>query len=482
VSNISKARIIGVKEGSIAEEVELLPGDCLVSINGQEIKDILDYKFNEADSYIELEIEHSDGLREIYEIEKDESEELGIIFENELIDKAHNCHNKCIFCFMEQLPKNVRETLIFKDDDYRLSFFSGNYVTLTNMKKSDIDRIIKYRLSPINISVHATDEDVRCMMLNNRFAGKVLKYIDKLYEAHIDMNTQIVLCKDINDGEILKKTIKDLSKYAPILKSICIVPVGLSKNRDGLYPLKPLEKEDCIKTVNMINKFQDEFLKKFKTRLVYLADEIYLKAELAIPKYADYENFSQLENGVGMIAVFEQEFEKEIKKLKNKFQKDNNIFKGMNKKVTLVTGRIIEKYMNQKVAELKEIIHGLDLQVIAPINDFFGENITVTGLVVGRDIITKVNELKEKGIVLGDYLIIPKVMLKDDEDIFLDDTLLVDLQEKIDCKIIVSDGTANGFVKAILKNNVSKKISKMYKCDNVNCNSNYESSVAKNIN
>lgn len=227
MSYIDKILIYGVKKGSIADEIGLEKGDYILTVNGEKIFDILDYKFNIEDEYVELEVERKNGEIEIYEIEKEVSEDLGIEFEHELIDKPKNCTNKCIFCFMEQLPKNVRDTLIFKDDDYRLSFFTGNYITLTNMKDFDIDRIIRYRLSPINISIHATDEKVRCMMLNNRFAGKVLSYLDRFYEAGIAINTQIVLCKGINDGKILEKTIKDLSKYVPVLKSICIVPVPI---------------------------------------------------------------------------------------------------------------------------------------------------------------------------------------------------------------------------------------------------------------
>ena len=262
MSYIDKILIYGVKKGSIADEIGLEKGDYILTVNGEKIFDILDYKFNIEDEYVELEVERKNGEIEIYEIEKEVSEDLGIEFEHELIDKPKNCTNKCIFCFMEQLPKNVRDTLIFKDDDYRLSFFTGNYITLTNMKDFDIDRIIRYRLSPINISIHATDEKVRCMMLNNRFAGKVLSYLDRFYEAGIAINTQIVLCKGINDGKILEKTIKDLSKYIPVLKSICIVPVGLSKNREGLYPLERLDKQDCIDAINIAAKYQEEFKKK----------------------------------------------------------------------------------------------------------------------------------------------------------------------------------------------------------------------------
>lgn len=466
---MKKGLIAGVKPDSIAEELGIKKGDRLLKINNEDVYDILDYKFNEADFYIELEIEHEDGEVEIYEIEKDEEDELGIIFENELIDEPRNCYNKCIFCFMEQLPKNVRDTLVFKDDDYRLSFFSGNYITLTNMKDFDIDRIIKYRMSPINISIHATDEDVRCMMLNNRHAGKVLKYLERLIDAGISINTQIVLCKGINDGRVLEKTIKDLSKYAPTLKSICIVPVGLSNNREGLYPLKPLEKEDCKNIIEQVRPFQDEFLKKYKTPLVFLADEFYLKAGEKFPSYKSYGNFEQLEDGIGMTPLFEHEFKNALKKEK----KDENI----KRTVTIITGKIVEDYMKSKVKEINKLFPNVRVNVISPINRYFGEQITVTGLLTGQDIINTLKEYEENNIDLGEYVIMPRVMLKDDEDIFLDDTTLKDFQKEINKKIIVTDGTGNTFIHAICHNNTKKKIFKY--CDEETKNS-YENSL-KNI-
>ncbi len=473
---IEKVKIYGVKVGSIAQELEIRNGDYLISINGNEIIDILDYKFNEADNYIELEIEHENGEVEIYEIEKDESEELGLIFENELIDNPRNCYNKCIFCFMEQLPDNVRDSLIFKDDDYRLSFFSGNYITLTNMKENDINRIIKYRLSPINISVHATDEKVRSMMLNNRHAGKVLKYIDMLYDAGISMNTQIVLCKGINDRDILEKTIKDLSKYAPVLKSICIVPVGLSQNRDGLYPLVPLEVEDCVYTINLISKYQEEFKKKFGTPLVFVADEIYIRAGAKVPKHSDYGEFGQIEDGIGMVSNFDFEFKKAINRLKKKIEKENIDTSNIRRKVTIITGKIVEDYIKEKANKVIKIFQNIEVNVVAPINNYFGKDITVTGLVTGRDIKATLLEKISNGESIGEYIIIPRVMLKEDQDIFLDDTLLVDLSNDLDSKFVVSDGGAESFIDAIIMDTPEKKITKLYD-ENVLPGHSYENSI-----
>ncbi|MDO4282426.1 MAG: DUF512 domain-containing protein [Clostridia bacterium] len=453
---IDKVLIYGVKKGSIAEEIGLKKGDLILTLNGEKIVDILDYKFNVADEYLEIEIEHKDGTIEIYEIEKDESEDLGIIFESELIDEPRSCYNKCIFCFMEQLPDNVRETLIFKDDDYRLSFFSGNYITMTNMKDIDVDRIIRYRLSPINISIHATDEKVRCMMLNNRHAGKVLEYLDRFYQAGISINTQIVLCKGINDGNILKKTIVDLSKYAPVLKSICIVPVGLSNNRDGLYPLEALSKEDCENTIDLVSKYQEKFKKKFKTPLVFLADEFYLKAGRKMPNYSDYGEFGQIEDGIGMTALFEHDFKKEIKQLKEK-----NISYPKSKTISMITGKIVEDYMKKKAKAIQARVGNLNINIIAVENEYFGEQITVTGLITGRDILKTLHGLKEDGINIGEYIVIPRVMLKDDEDIFLDDTKLEDLQKELKLPIVVTDGSAKVFIESTILNVKNKKILKL---------------------
>ena len=451
---IDKVLIYGVKKKSIADEIGLKKGDYILTLNGQKIVDILDYKFNIDDDYIELEVLHQDGEVEIYEIEKDPSEDLGIEFEHELIDRPKNCCNKCIFCFMEQLPKNVRDTLVFKDDDYRLSFFTGNYITMTNMKESDVDRIIRYRLSPINISIHATNEKVRCMMLNNRFAGRVLGYLDKLSAADIAINTQIVLCKGINDGKILEETITYLSKYIPSLKSICIVPVGLSKNREGLYPLEKLDEQDCKNTILLVSKYQEMFKKKYGKIIVYLADEFYVKANMKFPKYSDYLDFGQLEDGIGMIPLFDHDFDKELKVIKEKIN-NSEINSNIEKKVTLITGKITDKYINKKAARIMKIFKNIHINVVSIENDYFGHDITVTGLVVGRDIINQI-----KNTDLGDYVIIPEVMLKEDEDIFLDDTTLDTLQKSINTNIVVSSGTAKGFIDAIISKIPNKKIYK----------------------
>lgn len=501
---MDKVKIFGVKKNAIAEEIGLKKGDYILSINNEKITDILDYKFHLADEYLEIEIEHEDKSIEIIEIEKDFEDELGIEFESELIDAPRSCRNKCIFCFMEQLPPNVRDTLIFKDDDYRLSFFSGNYITMTNMNEEDIHRIIKYRISPINISIHATDVETRCKMLNNRFAGEVLKYLDMLCDAKISMNTQIVLCKGINDGKILEKTIRDLSKYHECMKSICIVPVGISKYRDGLYPLLPLQKEDCINAIQIVADFQKEFMKKYGTRMVFLADEIYIKAKKDIPSYKEYEEFFAIEDGIGMISFFEHEFNKEIAKLKKKTYKKNliqNLDKNedkdkdnhIKKKVCVITGKITKEFLLKKAKILEELIKDIEIEILDVQNNYFGENITVTGLVTGSDIYNTLNELKTKGSTnnidnaknkdnnnkkIFDYIVIPDVMLKDDEDIFLDDMKLEELQSKISEKIVVTNTDVKGFISSILLNIPKSNITKIN--DKTTSINSYENSI-KNI-
>ena len=309
--------IIKVEKGSIAEELGIEPGDILMTINGKAVEDVFDYRFLINDEYIELGIKTKQGEECLAEIEKDYDEDLGIIFESGLMDDAKSCKNKCIFCFIDQLPKGMRSTLYFKDDDSRLSFLQGNYVTLTNMKDEDLDRIIYYHLSPINISVHTTDMELRKKMLKNPNADKVLKNMDRLAEAGIEMNLQIVLCKGINDGEVLEKSISDLSKYYPHARSLSVVPVGITKYRDGLYPMEPFGKDDSKEVIDIIEKWQKKLKKEIGSSFVFIADEFYINAGIEIPPSERYEDFPQIENGVGMIALMKHEFEKKMHRTKS---------------------------------------------------------------------------------------------------------------------------------------------------------------------
>ena len=422
--------------GSIAEEMEIEPGDYLVSINDEEIKDILDYKFQIFDEYITLVIEKKNGEEWDLEIEKEANEDLGIIFPEQLIEKPRSCANKCIFCFMDQLPDKVRNTLVFKDDDFRLSFITGNYVTLTNSGYKDLDRIIRYHLSPINISVHATDPEVRSMMLNNKTAYKVMEYIKYLTEHDIKINAQIVLCPNINDGKVLDKTIKELSEYAPNLQCIAIVPVGLTKYREGLYPLTVFDKEGASRTIDQINGWQAKFREKYGFNLVYLADEFYVKAEREIPEFKDYDDFPHLGDGIGMLAYFKKDFDSYLKRFKPK---------KVNKVVSIASGKIVYNIMRARMDELEKKFEGLKINLYPIENTFFGPEITVTGLITGGDLIT---QLKDKE--LGEYLILCGDMLKDDADIFLDDVTLDEVKEKLNIEIKVNNDGGIGIIKDIL--------------------------------
>ena len=306
--------IKAVEPGSIAEEMGVEPGDELLSIDGQRPEDIFDYEYFIQNEEIVVLIRKADGEEWELDIEND-FEDLGLTFENGLMSEYRSCRNKCIFCFIDQMPKGMRDTLYFKDDDSRLSFLQGNYITLTNMKDKDIERIIRFKLSPINISVHTTNPKLRCKMLNNRFAGEALRKIDRLYEAQVPMNGQIVMCKDINDGAELDRTIGDLSRYLPYMESVSVVPVGLSKFRNGLYPLEPVTKEKALETIEIVERWQKRLFLEYGTHFIHASDEFYILANLPLPEEERYDGFLQLENGVGMLRLMTSQVEEALSKL-----------------------------------------------------------------------------------------------------------------------------------------------------------------------
>ena len=428
--------ITKVSLGGIADEVGIEENDKLLTINGNEISDIIDYKFLSADEEIILEIEKANGEIWEVEVEKEFGEDLGIEFGGGIMDKAKSCSNKCIFCFMDQLPPKVRETLIFKDDDFRLSFMTGNYVTFTNSGYKDLDRIIKYHLSPINVSVHATDPEVRKMMLNNRNAGMILDYIKYLTDNGIQVNAQIVLCPGINDGQVLDKTIKELSAFYPNLLSIAIVPVGLTKYRENLYQLEGFTPETAGALIDQVEAWQDKFHNEYGDNLVFCADEFYVKADRKIPDCTRYGNFEQLEDGIGLLAYFTLEFNKTLMKYKPR---------KLEKTISVATGKSSYKFIREKADILEQTFDGLKINVYAIENNFFGPEITVTGLITGSDLISGLSNKD-----LGDYLVIDKKMLKDDEDIFLDNVTLDDVKKALNTRIVKSESFGNGFIKAII--------------------------------
>ncbi|SES65087.1 putative radical SAM enzyme, TIGR03279 family [Natronincola peptidivorans] len=428
-----------VNHDSIAEEVGLEVGDVLLSINGEMIEDIIEYKFYLAEEYLEIEIEKPDGEQWVIEIDKDYDEDLGIEFENPIIAEAKSCKNKCMFCFIDQLPKDMRKSLYFKDDDSRLSFLHGNYITLTNMRDEDIDKIIQYRISPINISVHTTNGQLRKKMLNNPKAGNILGIIKKLADNHIEMNCQIVLCHCINDGEELDNTLKDLGELSHAINSVAVVPVGLTRYREKLYPLQPFYKTTALNTIQQVESWQKKFHKTINRSLVHLSDEFYLLAEMPFPAYEDYDGFSQLENGVGMVVKFKKEFYDHLQKLKiPKFKSA--------KKVTVLTGTLIHNTMNELCQALNSKVDNFILQAIAIPNDYFGGQVSVTGLITATDILNRL-----KGIDLGEKIIIPISMLKSEEEVFLDDITVTELQNKLEVKVQVCEVEGSAFIDKALE-------------------------------
>ncbi len=436
---MEKAVVKLVEQNSIASDCGLQPGDEVLSIDGKQIRDILDFKYLTSNDYYVVEIEKQDGSIEQIEIYNDDYEQFGVVFENELIDKPMLCRNKCIFCFMDQLPPNVRSTMYFKDDDVRLSFLSGNYVTLTNLNDDDIERLCALKVSPINVSVHVTDPGKRCMMLNNRFAGKVLDIMKKFADSGIRMNAQIVLCKGVNDGEYLDKTITDLKDLYPAVRSVSVVPVGISKYREGLYPLEPFEKTDCIKVINQVECHRKQLLSEFGTGLVYLSDEFYITAGVDLPPYEYYEDFPQIENGVGLMAVMEREMELEMEFC------DEWCGKKPAPK-TIATSYIAYDFICKFVDMVKAKNPKLECNVYKIKNNFFGERITVTGLICGSDIIEQL-----KGKPLGEYLVLSGSMFRDDCDIFLDNVTKEQVEEALGVKVIINDNSGADFVAALMQ-------------------------------
>ncbi len=417
-----KHLITGIEKNSVAEEMGIEPGDFIISVNGKEIADVFDYRYFTGEEYFELLIEKPCGEEWLLEIEKDREEELGLIFDSGLMDEAKSCRNKCIFCFIDQLPRGMRETLYFKDDDSRLSFLTGNYVTLTNVSDIEFEKVLYYHLSPINISVHTTNAKLREEMLKNKHAGRLKEYLDKLSAAGIEMNFQIVLCKGVNDGEELERTITDLAEYFPHGKSLSVVPVGISDHRDGLYPLESFEKEDALKLVGQISRRQAELKEKIGTSFVFAADEFYIKAGVELPPYEHYEDFPQIENGVGMVSRFRQDF----------FDGLSAVTAGsLEASFAVVTGTAAAGLMNELCAELKKHVDGLDITVYDIRNDFFGENITVSGLLTGRDMLNGLKDIKP-----GQTLLIPSNALRSGETVFLDDLTVKDISDKLGVKVV----------------------------------------------
>ncbi len=418
--------IKSVIQGSDADNVGIKAGDELISVNGHGIEDVLDYMFYIAVDKVSLTVRR-DGRQLRRVIEKSEYDDIGLEFDTFLMDKKRSCSNNCIFCFIDQMPKGMRETLYFKDDDARLSFLQGNYVTLTNLDDKDIERIIKMRLN-INVSVHTTNPELRCKMMHNRFAGEKLKYLKMLTDSGIELNCQIVCCPGINDGKELQRTLDDLAAMMPNIQSAAVVPVGVTKYRHGLYPLEIFNKDTARAVIEIIEDVQAKCLEKYGRRMVFASDEFYVTAGLELPDADYYEDYPQYENGVGLMRSLEDEVDDALS--------ETDINK-TNRKVSLVTGTLAGDFHKKLTKKISERIEGFQCNVFPIVNNFFGETITVAGLITGGDLISQL-----KGKDLGDELIIPKVMLKADEDIFLDDVTLDEARKALDIKItpVSNDG------------------------------------------
>ncbi|MBQ8146638.1 MAG: DUF512 domain-containing protein [Clostridia bacterium] len=430
-------RIEKVIDGSLAKKHGACENDTLVSINGHEINDVLDYRFYLADSHIDVCILR-DGDKLAFSIDKETYDDIGLEFETPLMDKKHRCENKCIFCFIDQLPQGLRESLYFKDDDSRLSFLHGNYITLTNLCEKDIDRIIEMHISPVNVSVHTTNPELRCKMMHNKRAGETLSYLKKLSDNGIELCAQIVLCRDVNDGIELERSLNDLAGLVPSLVSVAIVPSGLTSYRENLYPLKPFDKESSLKVIKTVEKINQKYRKNIKRNLFFCSDEFYLMANKKLPKDSYYEEYSQLENGVGMLRSFENELELFLKTLSKEE-------KQIQRSISIATGESAYEFICNSVKKIQRKCKNVNCDVYKIENDFFGHTITVAGLITGKDLINQLSGKK-----LGEELLISRTMLRSEGDLFLCNSSLEDVEKGLGVKVtpVMQDGAS--FVMAVL--------------------------------
>ena len=419
--------IDSIEEHSIAQRHGLQPKDKLLSINGNEIHDGLDYRFYMTEAALSIDILSKNGPKTVH-IKKDEYEDIGLLFDTYLIDKERSCANNCIFCFVDQMPKGLRKSLYFKDDDSRLSFLFGNYITLTNLSKRDVERIVKMRISPINISVHTTDHELRCQMMGHRKAGESLWILQAFFDAGIQMNAQIVACPGYNDGEALSKTLNDLLAYYPVMESVAVVPVGLTRYRENLPHIEGFNKESAEKVLEIVESFGEMCYKEKGSRFAFCADEFYCKAGRPIPDEDYYEDMSQLDNGVGLWALFHSEFVNALEEV---------LPPGEERKVSLITGVAAYPLLSQLVSMAEEAWPGFSCKVYPVSNDFFGHTIDVAGLITGRDVLA---QLADKP--LYEELLLPAVMLRSEQDMFLDDVTLTELEETlgVPCTPVPIDG------------------------------------------
>ena len=460
-------KIKEVEEGSIAWEMGVEPGMEVISVNGHEIEDIFDYRFLMADDHVDVLIREETGEETLLEIDKEEGEDFGVTFVNGLMDDYKSCTNHCIFCFIDQMPKGMRDTLYFKDDDSRLSFLQGNYVTLTNMSDHDIDRIIHYRMEPINVSIQTTNPTLRRRMLRNRFAGDVFPKLKKLKDAHIALNGQIVLCKGWNDGDELDRTIRDLTEYLPEMQSVSVVPVGLSKFRDGLTLLEPFTREDAARVIDQIEGWQcriwtmldgtyvpaegeetPDLMRGAPRHFIHASDEWYLLAGRELPPAERYDGFIQYENGVGMLRLLMTEVDEALKK----YGGNDAVRKLLpdRRRASVATGTLAAPFLSMIAEKVHNAFPCVEADVFPIRNEFFGEMITVSGLVTGSDLIRQVRQRQEAGEMHGNVLLIPVNMLRTGETVFLDDLTVADVEKELSVSVRVVWESGEDLVRAFL--------------------------------
>ena len=445
-----------VEPYSIADEMEIEVGDILLSINKQPIEDVFDYRYLIKDEFVDVLIRKASGEEWELEIEKDYDDDLGIEFENSLMSEYRSCRNKCIFCFIDQMPPGMRETLYFKDDDSRLSFLQGNYITLTNMEDKDVDRIVKMQLAPINISIQTTNPTLRCKMLNNRFAGDKLRFLDKLYEGHVEMNGQIVCCKGVNDKDELRRSIEDLKKYLPFMKSVSVVPAGVTKYREGLFEIKPFTKEEACETIDLIERYQQECFDEFGLHFIHASDEWYILAERDFPEEDRYDGYIQLENGVGMMRLLKEEFDEGISSAKNLLEEDK--LPVTKRTITMATGKLAYSTIYSFAQKIMEVFSNIIINVVCIRNDFFGESITVSGLITGQDLIKQIKEQIDSGKDMGDTLIIPCNMLRMGENVFLDDYTTDDVEKALSMHLVPVENNGKAIIEAAINDKYNYEV------------------------
>lgn len=427
-------KIFDVTANSHACKCNIKKGDTLVKINGNEIEDVLDYRFHQVNRDITLDLLSGDGTPYSVRFSKSEYEEIGLEFETYLMDEQKSCRNKCIFCFIDQLPKGMRESLYFKDDDSRLSFLFGNYITLTNLTQHEIDRIIKMHISPINVSVHTTNPELRCKMMNNRFAGDALKHLGSFAKAGLCINCQIVACPGINDGDELIRTFTDLEKLG--VNMTAVVPVGLTRYREGLYPLVPYTKETAAQTLDIIEEYGDRCVDKYGRRIFFAADEFYIKAGREIPEPDYYEGFPAVEDGVGMIACLKEEVEFAVE--------DCEFCDNACHTVSLACGTSVAPFMREIMDIVNTKFPNIKVNVYPIVNNFFGGGVNVSGLVTGTDLVDQL-----KGRELGEKLLIPSSMLRFENDIFLDDVSVEDVEKELNITVCAVNNNGDDLVRAV---------------------------------